>query len=303
MKYSEWLSAWLALYVKPSAKPRTYDRYCHIVKNQLLPALGEYELSDLTAVALQKFVVGLSTEEKSLAANTVNCVISVVQSSLKTAVLAGVVEKQYSANIQRPKIMEKQIECFTLQEQKKIEKYISESRKTKLFGIIFCFYTGLRIGELLALKWSDLDLAKGIMMVTKSCHDSFIDGKCVKVIDTPKTPQSYRVIPIPKQMITTLKALKKESRCEYFVSEKDKSVGNRSYQRTFELLLKKLRIPHHGLHSLRHTFATRAIECGMDVKTLSEILGHKNPTVTLNRYAHSLLEHKTEMMNRLGKLF
>ena len=76
----------------------------------------------------------------------------------------------------------------------------------------------------------------------------------------------------------------------------------RSYQKTFELLLKRLRIPHKGFHSLRHTFATRALECGMDVKTLSEILGHKNPTITLKRYAHSMMEHKAEMMNRLGKL-
>ena len=76
----------------------------------------------------------------------------------------------------------------------------------------------------------------------------------------------------------------------------------RSYQRTFELLLKKLNISHKGFHSLRHTFATRAIECDIDVKTLAELLGHKNATITLNRYAHSLLEHKVDMMNRLGKL-
>ena len=80
------------------------------------------------------------------------------------------------------------------------------------------------------------------------------------------------------------------------------AVSIRSYQRSFELLLKRQNIVHCGFHSLRHTFATRALECGMDVKTLSEILGHKNPTVTLNRYAHSLLEHKAAMMNRLGKL-
>ncbi|MCI8369923.1 MAG: tyrosine-type recombinase/integrase [Clostridia bacterium] len=80
-------------------------------------------------------------------------------------------------------------------------------------------------------------------------------------------------------------------------------VSVRSYQRSFELLLKKLNIPHKGFHALRHTFATRALECGMDVKTLSELLGHKNTGITLNRYAHSLIEHKTEVMNRLGKIF
>ena len=96
--------------------------------------------------------------------------------------------------------------------------------------------------------------------------------------------------------------MKKKSKCEFVIADGEKPVFIRSYQRTFELLLKKLKLPHKGFHSLRHTFATRALECGMDVKSLSEILGHKNPTVTLNRYAHSLLEHKTAMMNRLGKL-
>ena len=76
----------------------------------------------------------------------------------------------------------------------------------------------------------------------------------------------------------------------------------RSYQYSFSLLLRRIGVPHRGFHALRHTFATRALECGMDVKTLAEILGHKNPTVTLNRYVHSLMPHKHEMMNRLGKL-
>lgn len=86
------------------------------------------------------------------------------------------------------------------------------------------------------------------------------------------------------------------------VADGEEPVSVRSYQRSFELLQKKLKIPRRGFHSLRHTFATRALECGMDVKTLSEILGHKNPTITLNRYVHSLMEHKRDMMNRLGKL-
>ena len=83
----------------------------------------------------------------------------------------------------------------------------------------------------------------------------------------------------------------------------DKIISVRSYQRSFELLLRKQNISHHGFHALRHTFATRAIECGMDVKSLSEILGHKNSTVTLNRYVHSFMAHKKDFMNRLGKLF
>ena len=159
-------------------------------------------------------------------------------------------------------------------------------------------FRSLRIGELIALHWSDIDFAKGILTVSKSCHD----GKDGLIIDEPKTTTSRRVIPLPKQLLPILRSVKKKSASPFVVSASGKPVSVRSYQRSFELLLKKLKIPHKGFHSLRHTFATRALECGMDVKTLSEILGHKNPTITLNRYAHSLMEHKTDMMNKLGKL-
>ena len=225
-----------------------------------------------------------------------------MQNSLKTAHILGITNEYVADKIKRPKIVEKQVECFTLAEQKKIEQYVLESKKPKLKGIVLCLYTGLRIGELLALTWDDIDFVKGMLSVTKTCHDGNVDGKHCIIIDTPKTETSRRNIPLSKPLLTLLKEWKKESKSIYVVSDKNASVFVRSYQRTFELLLKKLDIPHKGFHALRHTFATRAIECGMDVKSLSEILGHKNATITLNRYAHSLWEHKSEMMNKLGKL-
>lgn len=161
-----------------------------------------------------------------------------------------------------------------------------------------CLYAGLRIGELIALQWKDIDLQKGLLTISRSCHDT----SSGIVFDEPKTATSHRVIPLPKQLLPKLKSIKKSSNSDFVVSVGGNAVSVRSYQRSFELLLKRQNIVHRGFHSLRHTFATRALECGMDVKTLSEILGHKNPTVTLNRYAHSLLEHKAAMMNRLGKL-
>lgn len=210
---------------------------------------------------------------------------------------------EYSANkIKRPKRKEKQVECFTVSEQKKLENYVLNSDKDKLFGIVLCLYNGLRIGELLALTWDDIDFCKGLLFVSKTCHDSSDGEKHIRIIGSPKTVNSRRVIPLPKQILPLLKGVKKRSKCEYIVADVDKPVFVRSYQRTFELVLKKLRIPHKGFHSLRHTFATRAIECGVDVKTLAELLGHKNAAITLNRYAHSLLDYKADMMNRLGKL-
>ena len=300
MKYKTWLNEWLKLYVKPTTKIRTYKKYQRQIELHILPALGEFELHDLTATVLQRFTVDLS--EKGLSANTVNGIISVLKSSLRRAVLLGVTDKEFTMAIVRPKQREKQVDCFSKEEQRKIEQYIFEKKKNKLFGVVLCLYTGLRIGELLSLTWEDINLQKGLLCITKSCHDSWFSGEYVKVIDTPKTDCSERIIPLPKQLLIKVKEYKKLTNNNYVVGNGVYGAQVRSYQKSFELLLKRLNLPHKGFHSLRHTFATRALECGMDIKTLSEILGHKNPMVTLNRYAHSMLEHKTEMMNRIGKL-
>ena len=303
MKYIDWLRQWLENYIRPSVKMRTYERYKIIVEKHIKDKIGGIEMDELTPFVLQQLITellqgGNRRTGKGLSANSVNAVISVLQNSLKTAHFLGLTGEYTANKLKRPKFKEKAVECFTLAEQKRIEHAVLNGKKDKLYGILLCLYSGLRIGELLALQWEDIDFAKGTLTVSKSGHD----GKGGFVIDEPKTTSSRRVIPLPKQLLPILKGIKKRSNSQFVVSAKGKPVGVRSYQRSFELLLKKLNLPHRGFHSLRHTFATRAIECGMDVKTLSEILGHKNPNVTLNRYAHSLMEHKADMMNCLGKL-
>lgn len=302
MLYKNWLYEWLENYVKPSSKTRTYERYKQIVNMHIVNKIGDYELNDITPAFLQNLVAELLNNGNKrtftgLSANSVNSVISVLQNSLKTANMLCYTKTYVAGKIIRPRITEKQVECFSLSEQKKIEAYCMQSKKKKLYGIVICLYTGLRIGELLAIKFSDIDFNKSLMYISKTCFDSS-NGR---IIETPKTNSSNRIIPLPKQILGLVKELKKNSYSEYLIADLDKPVAVRSYQRTFELLLKKLNIQHKGFHSLRHTFATRALECGMDVKTLSELLGHKNTSITLNRYVHSMLEHKTDMMNKLAK--
>lgn len=307
MSYKNWLNEWLTHYIKPSSKQRTFEQYSRVAQIHILPYLGDIELTDLTPFVLQKFITDLTTNGnkrtgKGLSPNFVKTILSVIQNSLKTAHLVGYLP-EYSANkIKRPKIVEKQVECFSIQEQKKIEEAALSAKKDKYRGIVLCLYTGLRIGELLALAWNDIDFDKNILSVKKTCHDGNENGKRIRIIDTPKTENSRRQIPLSKTLVKMLKDMKKKSNCEFVIADGEKPVYIRSYQRSFELLLKKLKLPHKGCHSLRHTFATRALECGMDVKSLSEILGHKNATITLNRYAHSLWEHKAEMMNKLSKM-
>lgn len=261
-------------------------------------------MSELTPIILQTFITDMLTNgrgrwgEEGLAPNTVNSIVSVLKNSLKTAYVLGCTDRQLGDKIKRPKLRERKIECFTVKEQRKIENAVLTSRKPKHFGVLLCLYTGLRLGEVVALNWKDIDLKRGMLSVNKTCYDT-PDGL---VFDDPKTVHSRRIIPLPRQIMPILREKRKTSKSDFVVSDKGKPVSVRSFQRSFELLLKRHRIKHRGFHALRHTFATRALESGMDVKTLSEILGHKNPSITLSRYAHSLMEHKSAMMNRLGKL-
>ena len=307
MKLKVWITEWLTTFVKPTAKTRTYQRYSEIVYKQVIPKLGEYDLADLTTSVLQRYInelleTGNKRTGGGLSPSSVATIVCVLQNCLRTAFNLGYSPAYTADRLKRPKPAMREVSCFSTTEQKKIEQAVLGSKKNKFFGILLCLYTGLRIGELLALKWSDMDLSKGVLTVCRSCHDGKgADGMFVRFEESPKTTSSCRTIPLPKGLLPYIKDAKSKSRSEYVVSSVEKPISVRSYQRTFEILLRKLDISHKGFHSLRHTFATRALEFGMDVKTLSEILGHKSATVTLNRYVHSLLEHKRDMMNRIFK--
>lgn len=298
MKYSEYLDRWLEEIVRPNAKQRTYVRYESICRRHICPGLGDLEISELTTELVQDFVRELSRE---FASNTVRAICCVVKSSLSKAERLGIapVNIQY---LVLPKIHEKLVESFSASEQRKIVHFVMTSGKRKNVGILVAMYTGLRIGELLALEWRDIDFANAQLIVKKSCHDAWVGGKYQKMIESPKTSMSNRVIPLPRQIMPILRAAKRMSMSRYVVSGPEgRDISVRSYQMTFSLLLRKLHIPHRGFHSLRHTFATRALECGMDARTLAEIMGHANPSITLRRYAHSMIEHKRAMMNEVGK--
>lgn len=301
MKYREWLNHWLEYYVRPVVKTRTYEKYKGHVNNYIVPKLGDFDMEELLPVTLQKFTTFLMS--KNLSPNSINGILSVIKSSLKNAVAVRIVKEEWSCVIVRPKSREKKVDCFSKEEQRKIERFILDSRKANLFGIILALYTGMRIGELLALTWKDIDFNKGLISVDKTCYDGWQNGKYKKIINSAKTESSVRLIPLPRQLRPFLRQIKNCTDGNYVIGGRTEFGAEvRTYQRRFERMLAKLGISHKGFHALRHTFATRALEVGVDIKTLSEVLGHSSPTVTLNRYAHSMLEHKCEMMDKVGKL-
>ena len=176
MKYSQWLDIWLENYVKPTSKIKTYTIYKQIVEKRLKPRLGEYGLNEISPVILQCYVTELLRQGNAitgtgLSANTLNGIITVIQNSLKLACTIGESEKYIADKIKRPKTSEKEVSCFTVAEQKKIERAVLADKRQKMFGIVLCLYTGLRIGELLALTWKDIDFIKGVLSVNKTIHD------------------------------------------------------------------------------------------------------------------------------------
>lgn len=165
MTYQSWLFDWLENYIKPSVKVRTYERYAQICALHIIPSLGGCELCEISVLTLQKFVTALLTcgnrkTGKGLSVSFVNTVISLLQSSLKTACMIGMTRDYVANKIKRPK---------------KAKKHL---------GVILCLYTGVRIGELLALTWEDVDLEKGILTVSKTCYDKTVGQSRIRMIDS-----------------------------------------------------------------------------------------------------------------------
>ena len=145
MKYGMWLDEWFRNYIQPSSKIKTCERYSEIIEKHLKVKLGEYELDELTPLVLQRYVTellrsGNIVTGKGLAANSVNGIITVIQNSLKLAYTLGELKEYTADKIKRPKTKEKDVSCFTLPEQKKIEQTVLTSKKPKLFGIVLCLY-------------------------------------------------------------------------------------------------------------------------------------------------------------------
>ncbi len=308
MKLKELLNLWLNKYAKLTLKIRSFDKYQQLILLHINPKLGEYDIQDITPTILQDYVInklrtGNLNNHQPLATNTVYSIVSVLKQAFHLAVRLELISKDPTQTIKLPPSKEKEVTALTREEQKMLEEYCLKSNKNNYIGIIICLYTGIRLGELLALTWEDLDFTKKFLVIKKTCYTIRENKKKTLVIESPKTKKSNRIIPLPDKLINLLSIYKRKSKCNYIIHTKDNSIVEiRSYQRSFESILRKCNIKHYNFHCLRHTFATRALELGMDIKTLSEILGHTNVAITLNRYAHSLLEYKIQEMNKIVQI-
>lgn len=295
MKVSDWMAKWVEVFVKNSVKKRTYHKYCQIIDNHIVPYIGNLELEEIKSESIRRLLSITLYENKKLSASSVNIVLSILKSSFNEAENADIILKNPCRSIKRLSVDEKEIDAFTRTEQYAIENYIFGKKRVKLYGILLCLYSGIRIGELLSLNWKDVDFKRNILTVNKTL---LAKGE----VSSTKTKSGVREIPISKNLLPLLKEMRRVAKSEFVIESNGHYTDIRGYQGLFERLLKRLNIRKLGFHSLRHTFATRAIESGVDYKTLSVLMGHANAMITINRYAHSMMDTKRKAISKLSKL-
>jgi len=303
---TEWLED-----IRPQVKESTYNKYRNLLESYVLPEIGETLLCGMTQDLIKSHCDGLllqgGQEKTGLSAKTVSDVLSVIRSVLRFAAKTG---KPVSFDAQSIRIKQSitEMRVLSLSEQERLCQHLSSDLTPANIGILVCLFTGIRVGEVCALQWEDISLSDQTIHVHQTMQrvqnkqETGATTKTRVIVTTPKSACSIRTIPIP-DILAEYIARHKTSGTGYFLTNSRQSyMEPRVLQARFKQVLKKCSVEAANYHSLRHTFATRCIELGFDVKSLSEILGHASVNITMNRYVHPSMELKRENMRRLSDL-
>ena len=302
---SEWLHT-----IRPQIKESSYIKYTNSLNSYLNPVFSSMEIEEISRTDISTFCIELSQEggvhKKGLSAKTITDTLSILWSvfdyaanekGLMVANISGISVKASHTTMR----------VLSVAEQEKLETLLREDLNPCNLGILLCLYTGLRIGELCALTWNDISDSEQILFVNKTMQRlQQLDGgekKTKVVISTPKSECSIRQIPLPDSIYQILKSNRKNNDAYILTGISGKYLEPRTMENRFKKILSKTMIEDTNFHALRHTFATRCIELGFDIKSLSEILGHASVNITLNRYVHPSMELKQKNMNMLSGLF
>ena len=288
--FLEWLE-----FSKLRLKESTISNYVGKAESHILPAFGNVCADKLDASLLNKFIA--DRLQSGLSSNYVADIVILLKSVMKFAVNRYNIRNRI-AEVVLPKRKRVEVNLLSKNQQTRLQKYLSANQNLTSLGIALSLFTGLRIGELCALKWSDIDLNRKTITVSKTIQRIRVTGGTKLIITEPKSNSSVREIPIPDCIIQMLKKFS-ANKDFYLLSSSPKPIEPRVMQYRFQKVLKKANLPSIHFHALRHMFATNCVEMGFDVKSLSEILGHSGVEITLNRYVHSSMERKQKFMKRL----
>ncbi|MDR1464344.1 MAG: site-specific integrase [Oscillospiraceae bacterium] len=292
---------WLAS-VRLRVKASTFGKYERIVRLHVLPALGRFRVALLSQAQVEQFAGGLIAGGLSL--KTAQDVLMVTKAILKYAKAPVCCDCGGITIKNEPKEMR----VLSKPEQDALSQYLTKnadagSTNAPALGVLLSLYTGIRIGELCALRWQDIDLTENTLHITGTLQrvpDFSGEGAKTRVtITSPKSKCSVRTIPLPEFLIPLLQARAAQPKAYLLTGEKVRFVEPRTVQNHFKRYIVACGIADANFHCLRHTFATRCIELGFDVKTLSKILGHSSVSITLGRYVHSSLDLKRANMRKL----
>lgn len=311
LTYRQWMKEWLSR-KEVLIKEATLASYAASAENHILPALGDLLLSEITeqrlqAQALRWLEEGRCDGTGGLSERTVRGMVALVKLSLKAAAKEGYVPPQQYEILFPPQREVAHLRVLGKEEQAILVQHIYLNLTPKNLGIFFCMHTGLRIGELCALRWGDIDLENRTVTVSRTMQriyrrDADGQGRTKILITTPKTRNSVRVVPLASLLMPILRRMDPGDAGAYLLTGKTTHTEPRTYRDYYNRLLAKLELPHVNFHGLRHTFATRLIESGADYKTVSELLGHASVNITLNLYVHPQLEQKRKAVELMAYL-
>ena len=294
---SELMDIWL-MHIRPTVKAATYQKYEGLIRNHIKPEIGHITLRLVTRGMLDRFAQSQTTNGKigggGLSVKTVNDILIVLGMALRVA------EEEYSTALPRITFLREETHearVLSLDEEKVLLNALLSKIDIYKFGVLLSLYTGVRIGELCALEWSDV--TNDAINVTKTVQRLKRGGKTELVVGQPKSRSSNRKIPIPEFLLPFIEQFRKP--CGYVLQTRNGTcIEPRTLQHKFKTIIKSCGLSDVNFHALRHTFATRCVEAGFDVKTLSEILGHSDVKTTLNRYVHSSFDFKQINMQKLS---
>ena len=295
---------------KHQVKESTYAHYCYLIESHIRPALGGMVIGEICATRMETFTDHMLTSGRldrkgGLAAKTVKDMSVLLKQILRYAADKGFLSES-SVHFSAPKTVKPDIEVLTETERTQLEAFSLAAEDSYRFGVYLCLYTGLRIGEVCALRWSDIDLDNDVLRVSRTIQrikntDENAKTKTKIIIDRPKTDASLREIPLPLFLVREIVVRKMIADSEaYVLTGTRRYIEPRNYYERYKKYLTACEIRHYTFHALRHTFATRCIECGFDPKSLSEILGHSDVKITLERYVHPSMDLKRSHMERLS---
>jgi integrase len=292
-------------------KKSTILKYKTIIATHIIPELGNVKLNNIDNDIINKFLLekmkkGRKNGNKGLSNSYIKTMSIILSSSINYAVELGVCAP-LRGKISKPSVQKSKIMVLSKEVQCNLENRLSSTNSTTELGIIIALNTGLRIGELCALRWSDIDMTNNIIHISHSVirvstDANISDKKTMLIIDTPKSEHSVRDIPITTKLQDYLKATTPINNGNYILSNSHIFLSPRTFEYRFHKVLNEHNIDDFNFHMLRHTFATRCIECNVDIKTLSEIMGHSNVNITLNNYVHPSFEDKRSQLEKLSQI-